>query len=187
MKVLIVGANGQLGRALQGAFAQEDLILWTRPEHDLSDPALAQRLAESRPDLVVNGAAWTNVDGAESEPDAAYAANTLGPLYLAQGCAACGATFVQVSTNEVFPGLPGQLYREYDQPNPAGGSELEGGSERVEEAARLRPSDGHDERHQGDDRDRHQHDDGGRIELGHGAISIAPREPTGLEEDLRSG
>jgi dTDP-4-dehydrorhamnose reductase len=56
------------------------------------------------PDVVINAAAWTNVDGAESNPAGAYAANTLGPKYLAEGCAACGAALVQVSTNEVFPG-----------------------------------------------------------------------------------
>ena len=72
-------------------------------------PALA-------PDLVINAAAWTDVEGAEENPDAAYAANALGPKYLAEGCARCGAPLVQVSTNEVFPGVPGQFYREYDQP-----------------------------------------------------------------------
>ncbi len=67
------------------------------------------------PDVVINASAWTNVDGAEANPDAAYAVNALGPKYLAEGCARCGAALVQVSTNEVFPGHPGIFYREYDR------------------------------------------------------------------------
>jgi dTDP-4-dehydrorhamnose reductase len=61
------------------------------------------------------------VDGAEANPQAAYAANTLAPKYLAEGCARCGAALLQVSTNEVFGGKAGLFYREYD-PTDGGGS-----------------------------------------------------------------
>jgi dTDP-4-dehydrorhamnose reductase len=77
-------------------------------------------VAALRPDVLINAAAWTNVDGAEANPDAAYAANALGPKYLAEGCAACNALLVHVSTNEVFAGTPGRFYREYDLPAPGG-------------------------------------------------------------------
>jgi dTDP-4-dehydrorhamnose reductase len=70
--------------------------------------------------VVINCAAWTNVDGAEAHPHAAYAANALGPQYLAEGCRRCGAALVHISTNEVFAGEPGRFYREYDQPVPGG-------------------------------------------------------------------
>ena len=70
--------------------------------------------------MVINAAAWTQVDGAETNPDAAYAANALGPHYLAIGCYRCRAALVQISTNEVFAGEPGHTYREYDQPTPRG-------------------------------------------------------------------
>jgi dTDP-4-dehydrorhamnose reductase len=118
MHVLITGALGQLGRALQVCYHQQPdtrLTLWEITDHDIANPAATQWVAELAPDVVINAAAWTNVDGAEANPDAAYAANTLAPKYLAEGCARCGAALVQVSTNEVFPGLPGVFYREYDQ------------------------------------------------------------------------
>ena len=119
MHVLITGAFGQLGRSLQAVYNQQPtarLTLWEIGDHDIADPAAAQWVAELAPDVVINAAAWTNVDAAEANPDAAYAANTLAPKYLAEGCARCGAALVQVSTNEVFPGLPDVFYREYDLP-----------------------------------------------------------------------
>lgn len=121
MRVLITGAQGQLGRAV--THAVRSLTDWQvsvagHAELDISRPDAADRVAAWEPDLVINAAAWTQVDQAEREPDAAFAANALGPLTLAEGCAACGAALVQVSTNEVFAGLPGQVYYEYDQPQP---------------------------------------------------------------------
>lgn len=118
MHVLITGGRGQLGRAVADAFGGQgsaDLTIWNRPEYDISNPAIVDTLCESSPDLVVNAAAWTNVDGAEEQPDAAYAVNALGASYLADGCRRCGAEMVHISTNEVFAGAMGQFYREYDQ------------------------------------------------------------------------
>jgi len=123
MHILLVGASGQLGRALIDFYRQplsHRLTLWQRPAVDITQPTLAQQVAALAPDVVINAAAWTNVDGAEAQADAAYAANALGPKYLALGCQRCGAALVQVSSNEVFPGVPGQSYREYDQPGPKG-------------------------------------------------------------------
>ena len=94
------------------------MSIWNRPEHDLTNPQIADALVDLNPNLVINAAAWTNVDGAEASPDAAYAANALGPLYLAQGSERCGATLVQVSTNEVFAGKQGAFYAEDDLPQP---------------------------------------------------------------------
>lgn len=119
MKYIIMGGLGQLGRALQGVLAKTpDAVVdvWDRPDYDLSSPDIAQQLAESAPDVVINVAAWTNVDSAETNPDAVYAVNALGPHYLAEGCGRCNALLVHISTNEVFPGLKGNFYREYDQP-----------------------------------------------------------------------
>ncbi|GIV77665.1 MAG: NAD(P)-dependent oxidoreductase [Litorilinea sp.] len=122
MHILIVGGRGQLGRAFHAVLAGQaghTVTVWQRPEHDITRPQVAQEVAALAPDLVINVAAWTHVDGAEAEPDAAYAANALGPAYLAEGCERCGATLVQISTNEVFAGEPGRFYREYDLPAPA--------------------------------------------------------------------
>ncbi len=121
MHLLIIGADGQLGRAVTAVFdARPDVRLsaWAGRDRDITQPAIATVLARLQPDVVINCAAWTQVDAAERQPDAAFAVNSLGPSYLAQGCAECGATMVQVSTNEVFAGTPGTVYYEYDQPRP---------------------------------------------------------------------
>ena len=118
MHLLITGSNGQLGRALQTAYGNgsaDRITLWDRPEVDITDPATSRQVMALAPDVVINAAAWTDVDGAQRHEDAAYAANVLGPAYLAEGCERCGALLMQISTNEVFPGLPGKCYREYDQ------------------------------------------------------------------------
>lgn len=117
--ILLVGAAGQLGVALQheyGKRPQVRLTCWTLDECDIADPATRDAVAALAPTTVINCAAWTQVDGAERDPAGAYAANALGPKHLAEGCAACGAALVQLSTNEVFPGAAGVFYREYDQP-----------------------------------------------------------------------
>lgn len=121
MHVLVVGAAGQLGRAVSAHLAdQHQITRWTRADHNIADPQIAEAVAALSPDLVLNAAAWTDVDGAESATDAAYAANALGPKYLAEGCVRCGAALLHVSTNEVFAGEPGRFYREYDLPQPTG-------------------------------------------------------------------
>jgi len=117
MHILITGAQGQLGRALQRVYAGRAgtrLTLWEIGDHDIGNPNAADWVAALAPDAVINAAAWTNVDGAEANPDAAYVANTLAPKYLAEGCARCGAALLQVSTNEVFAGAVGAFYHEYD-------------------------------------------------------------------------
>ncbi len=114
-----MGSQGQLGQALCDRFAHEhDVTGWSRPQYDVSQPSMADAVADAAPDVVINAAAWTNVDGAEAAPAAAFAANALGPKYLAEGCRRCGATLVQISTNEIFAGDEGVFYREYDQPQP---------------------------------------------------------------------
>ncbi len=117
--ILITGANGQLGQALAEQFdSTEKLTCWTRPRYDVADPAIADAVAETAPDIVINAAAWTDVDGAEKAPQFAFRVNALGPKYLAEGCARCGGTLVQVSTNEVFAGTVGRFYHEYEQASP---------------------------------------------------------------------
>ncbi len=136
MHILIIGGKGQLGRALQAACtapttlspatlspaesAPTDIVVtsWSRPEHDITRPTIASQIAALQPDVVINAAAWTAVDAAEAEPDRVYAVNALGPKYIAEGCRACGAMMVQVSSNEVFAGEAGATYWEYDQPAP---------------------------------------------------------------------
>lgn len=119
MRILVVGANGQLGRAICAACdPQHSLIAWGRADADISKNAIIAQIGDLRPDGVINCAAWTDVDGAEQEPGAAFAANALGAYNLATACANNGATMVQVSTNEVFEGTSGRFYYEYEPPTP---------------------------------------------------------------------
>ena len=122
MHVLVVGSGGQLGSALVAHLRQDPAVsavsLWDRPEIDITQPVVSDQLVALAPDVVINAAAWTDVDGAERNPDLAYAANAVGPLFLAQGCRRAGARLVQISTNEVFLGESGTIYREFDQPGP---------------------------------------------------------------------
>ena len=125
MHVLIVGVRGQLGQALEQLYSanaqRKDKVKvtsWQRPEYDIANPQIIEQVAALRPDVVINAAAWTNVDAAEANPAATFAANAEGPGHLALGCAGCNAALVQLSTNEIFAGEAGHFYAEGDAPAP---------------------------------------------------------------------
>ena len=99
----------------------DTVVALTRQRLDISDrDAVTRMLDETRPDAVLNCAAYTNVDGAESESEAAYAANSAGPENLAVGCFNTGARFVTISTDYVFDGSNTGFYTEENRPNPQG-------------------------------------------------------------------
>ena len=130
-RVAITGAAGQLGRELVRAFGQagDEVLALARPDFDLTEPAHLARLTSWRPDIVVNAAAWTDVDGAAREPERAMAVNGDGAGAIARAAADAGAMIVQVSTNEVFDGTIDRPYVETDEPNPInpyGASKLAG-------------------------------------------------------------
>jgi dTDP-4-dehydrorhamnose reductase len=107
MRVLLVGSGGQLGRALRAANwpAGSALIAIDRSTLDVTEAdSSARALAHWQPDVVINAAAYTAVDRAESEPEAAFATNRDGPDRLAAACAEHGAALVHVSTDYVFDG-----------------------------------------------------------------------------------
>jgi dTDP-4-dehydrorhamnose reductase len=119
--ILVTGGGGQLARALGAAAGGRDLRVVGRPDWDFDRVArLPALLAAARPGLVINAAAHTAVDRAESEADAAYRANRDGPAVLAAYCAAAGIPLIHVSTDFVFDGTKGAPYAEDDAPNPAG-------------------------------------------------------------------
>lgn len=113
-RIALVGFRGQLGRALLEALTDRQVLALDFPEVDMSQPAIVDQIADFGPDLVLNAAAWTDVDGAEEKPDACYAVNVTGVQNLALAAQRSGASLLHVSTNEVFPGEPARFYREWD-------------------------------------------------------------------------
>lgn len=108
---LVTGAGGQLGRALIEEFAGDDLVALSHAGWDVSLPPPATL---ARPDLVLHAAAWTNVDGAEADPQGAAAVNVGGTA----NAASLGAPIVYYSTDYVFDGTKRDPYLESDGPNP---------------------------------------------------------------------
>lgn len=122
MKALITGAGGQLGGALL-ATAPADAVAhgMARAECDISDAAsIATAFEAHNPDVVINAAAYTAVDKAESERDEAFAANATAPGLLAQACAERGRRFIHVSTDFVFDGTRSSPYPPNAETNPLG-------------------------------------------------------------------
>ena len=120
MNVLIVGANGQLGRALQEtAPSNANVTPRDIPDLDIVDTSAVLRVCrESSPDVVINAAAYTAVDKAESESDLAHAINVEGVRNLAAASADVGASLIHVSTDFVFDGTSSTPYRPEDEPSP---------------------------------------------------------------------
>jgi dTDP-4-dehydrorhamnose reductase len=112
-RVLITGARGQLGRALATELADEDVLAVTRAEWDVTHPAGAA-VPRTDLDLVLHTAAWTDVDGAEEDPQGAAAVNVAGTAH----AAALHAPLVTFSTDYVFDGRKRTPYQESDGPNP---------------------------------------------------------------------
>ena len=120
MKVAVTGAAGQLGRALVDRLGARAAWAGGRDALDVRDPAAVSRVLDDvRPGVVINAAAYNDVDGAESDPASAMAVNAVGPGNLARACRERGALLVHVSTDYVFDGAKGEPYREEDCPRPA--------------------------------------------------------------------
>lgn len=123
MKVLVTGANGQIGHCLQQqlrAGGWEYLAL-THTELDITDPiAVNNIIKQFHPDVVINAAAYTAVDKAESERDLVYAVNRDGPANLARAAKEVNAAILHISTDYVFSGDATDAYTESDPANPQG-------------------------------------------------------------------
>jgi dTDP-4-dehydrorhamnose reductase len=111
-RIVITGAGGQLGGTLaaQGAEQGRNVLALTSAQWDITDPAAAEAIVTSG-DVVINCAAYTDVDGAESDEARAYAVNEAAPAHIARACARVGARLIHVSTDFVFAG-------DYDDPRP---------------------------------------------------------------------
>jgi dTDP-4-dehydrorhamnose reductase len=111
MRYLIVGAGGMLGHDLQSALEGRDVTALTRADLDVTDAAAVSEAVGGH-DVVINASAYTKVDDAETNEDAAYAVNATGAANLAAAAAAHGAWLVQVSTDYVFDGSATSPYAE---------------------------------------------------------------------------
>ncbi len=111
MRWLVTGAGGQLGADLLRVLAGADVVGLGRRELDVTDPHALRRAVAGR-DVLLNAAAWTDVDGAESAEAAAYAVNAAASALLAEACADAGALLVHVSTDYVFAGDASPPYTE---------------------------------------------------------------------------
>jgi dTDP-4-dehydrorhamnose reductase len=120
MRITITGADGQLGRELQSAFPNDVIVGLVWPAFDLLKPDAEAQILATEPDVVIHGAAYTNVDQAEKEPDVAMAVNAQGTARVARAAARAGARLVYISTDYVFDGTKRSPYDESDEPHPLG-------------------------------------------------------------------
>jgi dTDP-4-dehydrorhamnose reductase len=134
MRILITGAQGQLGHALQQALSGEDLVLKDLPAFDLTQPDSESQIVAARPSVILHVGAYTNVDGAEREPDRAMLVNAQGTTMVARAAAMLNARLIYLSTDYVFDGTKSTPYREEDMPHPVN---VYGQSKREGEVAAL--------------------------------------------------
>lgn len=140
MKILVTGRDGQLARSLgeRGrSFEKLDLTFLGRPEIDFASPGgISAAIEAARPDVVINAAAYTDVDRAEEEAETAFCINADAAGEMAEAAAKVGASIIQISTDYVFDGAADRPYRENDATRPLnvyGDSKL-AGEERVRAA-----------------------------------------------------
>lgn len=120
MKILLLGQHGQVSQALQQSLGRHiELTVLGREQLDLAEPnEIRQQVLQQRPTLIINAAAHTAVDQAESEPELAFAINATAPGILAEAAAELGAPLIHYSTDYVFDGSKATPYHEADTPNP---------------------------------------------------------------------
>jgi dTDP-4-dehydrorhamnose reductase len=120
MRVMVTGAGGQLGRSLQERWPEDwQLLVMPHAYLDITNEEAVQRaLAQLKPDVVINAAAYTAVDRAEHDAATAYAVNEQGPRHVARAASAAGLRLVHVSTDYVFDGALRRPYTERDAARP---------------------------------------------------------------------
>jgi dTDP-4-dehydrorhamnose reductase len=118
-RVVVTGAAGQLGTVMLRTFADADVVGLTRAEVDITDAVSVRRvIGAAQPDVIINCAAYNDVDGAEDAPETALAVNAFAVRSLARAADDCGATLVHYGTDFVFDGESSVPYRETDDPGP---------------------------------------------------------------------
>ena len=118
MRILLLGANGQVGSELRRVLHHHEILAATRPLFDITDPSIGDKIVECKPQLVLHCAAFTKVDDAETNPDLAFNVNTRGTKWVARAAAKARARLVYLSTDYVFDGKKHDPYTESDAVNP---------------------------------------------------------------------
>jgi dTDP-4-dehydrorhamnose reductase len=121
LRVLVTGAGGLVGRAVREHCLKvgDEVLFYYHWDLDITDEELVrQTIVPNEPDVVINCAAWTDVDGCESDRDKAFAVNAAGPENLANACREVGSVFITISTDYVFDGKKEGFYTQEDEPNP---------------------------------------------------------------------
>ena len=120
MKIVLTGAKGMLGSDVDAlARARHEVTATDKEELDITKADATRRFfAENEADVIINCAAYTDVDGCEADRDNAYLLNAVGPRNLAAAASEIGAALVHISTDYIFDGAKGSPYREDDAPNP---------------------------------------------------------------------
>jgi dTDP-4-dehydrorhamnose reductase len=122
MKILIIGSEGMLGHDLVEILSADHEVstttIWTLDITDINKTI--ETVKDINPDVVINAAAFTDVDGSETKPDLAYQVNAIGTRNVAVACREANSALVYICTDYVFDGTKGSSYYEYDQTNPLG-------------------------------------------------------------------
>ncbi len=119
MRILLIGANGQLGSDLVKALRDDDLLPLTHADIEITNAeSVTWTIGQHGPDVVISTAAFHKVDECERDAARAFAVNAVGARYLAAACRDAGAALVYLSTDYVFDGSKGQPYSETDPPAP---------------------------------------------------------------------
>ena len=120
MKIFLTGKNGQLGYQVERDLSKSHEIIATdRDTLNLIDPqAIEDSIHQAKPDLIINAAAYTNVDRAEKEKDLAYQINAFAPKILAEAAKALDIPIIHISTDYIFDGSKKNAYEEEDEANP---------------------------------------------------------------------
>jgi dTDP-4-dehydrorhamnose reductase len=143
LRVLITGATGLVGRALveHCSASGDEVLSYDHRALDIADAEVVESVIhDERPETIINCAAWTDVDGCESNPEKARQVNALGPENLARASRKANAVFITISTDYVFDGLKEGFYTQRDQPSPIsvyGRFKLEGERRAQQEHART--------------------------------------------------
>jgi dTDP-4-dehydrorhamnose reductase len=121
-RVLVTGARGQLAGAIVDAFSgSSEVLAYSREDLDIANAdAVMNRVSADRPDVIINCAAYNEVDAAEDHPEKSLSVNSFGVRLLARAAAEAGSTLVHYSTDFVFDGKATRPYTEEDAPNPQG-------------------------------------------------------------------